>query len=78
MGSSSHVGPPRGARGPRWDCLKKNSVQMKRSELKTLRKLVRSGETRKLSAADLALLLRLRFALREYEALAGQGGKVQD
>jgi hypothetical protein len=50
---------------------------MKRSELKRLWKLVRSGETRKLSAADLALLLRLRCALREYEALAGQGGKVQ-
>ena len=41
---------------------------MKRNELNTLRKVVRSGETRKLSAADLALLLRLRFALREYEA----------
>lgn len=40
---------------------------MKRSELNTLRELVRSGETRKLSAADLVLLLRLRLALREYE-----------
>ena len=31
-------------------------------------KLVKSGETRPLSAADMALLLRLRFALQEYEA----------
>jgi hypothetical protein len=45
---------------------------MKRSELNTLRKVVRSGETRKLSAADLALLLRLRFALREYDAQVGR------
>ena len=47
---------------------------MKRSELNTLRKLVRSGETRKLSAADLVLLLRLRLALREYEAQAERKG----
>jgi len=31
-------------------------------------KLVKVGEDRPLTAADLALLLRLRFALQEYEA----------
>ena len=41
---------------------------MKSTELKMLWKLVKSGETRPLSAADLALLLRIRFALQEYEA----------
>ena len=41
---------------------------MKTSELKMLWRLVKSGEKRKLSAADLALLLRIRFALQEYEA----------
>ena len=35
-------------------------------------KLVKSGEKRRLSAADLALLLRLRFALQEYEAQSGE------
>jgi hypothetical protein len=45
-----------------------NSAQMKSTELKTLWKLVKSGETRPLSAADMALLLRLRFALQEYES----------
>ena len=44
---------------------------MKTTELKMLWKLVKAGEKRKLSAADLALLLRLRFALEEYEANAG-------
>ena len=48
--------------------LKRNYVQMKSSELKMLWKLVKAGEDRPLSAADLALLLRLRFALQEYEA----------
>ena len=38
-----------------------------------LRKLVKAGEDRLLSAADLALLLRLRFALQEYEVKVGQG-----
>jgi hypothetical protein len=40
---------------------------MKSTELKMLWKLAKSGETRPLSAADMALLLRLRFALQEYE-----------
>jgi hypothetical protein len=40
---------------------------MKTIELKMLWKLVKSGEDRPLSAADLALLLRIRFALQEYE-----------
>jgi len=40
-------------------------------------KLVKSGEDRPLSAADLALLLRLRFALQEYEADAGQNSIPQ-
>jgi hypothetical protein len=31
-------------------------------------KLVKSGEKRPLSAADLALLFRIRFALQKYEA----------
>jgi len=41
---------------------------MKTTELKKLWKLVKTGEYRTLSAADLALLLRIRFALQEYEA----------
>ena len=44
---------------------------MKTSELKMLWELVKSGEERKLSAADLALLLRIRFALQQYEATVG-------
>jgi hypothetical protein len=40
---------------------------MKRTELKMLWKLVKAGEDRPLSAADLALLLRIRFALQEYQ-----------
>jgi hypothetical protein len=40
---------------------------MKSMEIKMLWKLVKAGEDRPLSAADLALLLRLRFALQEYE-----------
>jgi hypothetical protein len=39
-------------------------------ELQMLWKLVKDGERRPLSAADLALLLRIRFALQEYEAKA--------
>ena len=57
---------PQGAGGR--DCLKINSAQMKPTEIKMLWKLVKSGEKRKLSAADLALLWRVRFALQEYEA----------
>ena len=41
---------------------------MKSCELKMLWRLVKAGEQRKLSAADLALLVRIRFALQEYEA----------
>lgn len=41
---------------------------MKSTELKALWKLVKAGEKRPLSAADMALLLRLRFALQEYAA----------
>jgi hypothetical protein len=51
---------------------------MKASELKMLWKLVKSGERRPLSAADLALLLRLRFALQEYAADTGQNTKAQN
>jgi hypothetical protein len=43
---------------------------MKTTELKMLWKLVKSGEKRPLSAADLALLFRIRFALQEYDAIA--------
>ena len=50
-----------------------NSVQMKTTELNMLWKLVKAGEDRPLSAADLALLLRIRFALQEYEAKVEQG-----
>jgi hypothetical protein len=41
---------------------------LKSTEIKTLWKLVKAGEDRPLTAADLALLLRIRFALQEYEA----------
>ena len=50
------------------DGLKMNCAPMKLTELKRLWKLVKSGQTRPLSAADLALLLRIRFALQEHEA----------
>jgi hypothetical protein len=43
-----------------------NSAQMKTTELQKLWKLVKSGETRPLSVADMVLLLRIRFALQEY------------
>jgi len=45
---------------------------MKTTEQKMVWKLVKAGEDRPLTAADLALLLRLRFALQEYEADTGQ------
>ena len=48
--------------------LKINYAQMKSSELQMLWRLVKAGEKRPLSAAGMALLLRLRFALQEYEA----------
>jgi hypothetical protein len=44
-----------------------NSALMKSTEIKMLWNLVKSGEKRPLSAADLALLLRIRFALQEWE-----------
>ena len=53
--------------------LKMNYAQMKTTELKMLWRLVKAGEDRRLSAADLALLLRIRFALQEYEAKVEQG-----
>jgi hypothetical protein len=43
---------------------------MRTDELQLLRKMVRDGESRKLSAADFALLLRIRHALQEYDATA--------
>jgi hypothetical protein len=49
-----------------------NSALMKTTELQMLWKLVKAGEDRPLTAADLALLLRIRFALQEYEAKVGQ------
>jgi hypothetical protein len=58
------------------DGLKMNCARMKTTELKMLWKLVKAGEDRPLSAADLALLLRLRFALQEYEAKIGQGQPI--
>ena len=45
---------------------------MKTTELNVLWKLVKAGENRPLTAADLALLLRVRFALQAYEADIGQ------
>jgi hypothetical protein len=50
-----------------------NYALMKTTELKLLWKLVKAGEDRPLTAADLALLLRIRFALQEYEAKVEQG-----
>jgi hypothetical protein len=44
---------------------------MRTDELQLLRKMVKDGESRKLSAADLALLWRIRHALQEYEAQSG-------
>ena len=65
-------GAPGGWRAGR-DSLKINCALMKTTELKMLWKLVKAGEDRPLSAADLALLLRIRFALQEYEAKSRQG-----
>jgi hypothetical protein len=45
---------------------------MRTDELQLLRKMVKDGESRKLSAADFTLLLRLRFALQEYDTTATQ------
>jgi hypothetical protein len=52
-----------------------NYVHMKTTELKMLWKLVKAGEKRKLSVADLALLLRIRFALQDYEAQVACGNR---
>jgi hypothetical protein len=46
---------------------------MKLTEIKMLWNLVKAGEDRPLTAADLALLLRIRFALQEYEEKSRQG-----
>lgn len=54
------------------DGLKISSVLMKTIELAKLRKMVKAGEKRPLTAADLALLLRIRSALRDYDALTGR------
>jgi hypothetical protein len=61
------------ARGARHipDGLKISSVLMKTTELTKLRKMVKAGEQRPLTAADPALLLRIRSALRDYEAQTG-------
>jgi hypothetical protein len=67
------MGCPRASAGGPPDGLKTNCALMKTTELKILRKLVKSGEDRPLSAADLVLLLRIRFALQEYEAKVEQG-----
>jgi len=47
---------------------------MKTTEIKMLWRLVKSGERRRLTAADLALLMRLRFALQEHEAAVPPAG----
>jgi hypothetical protein len=57
---------------PLTDGLKINCARMNTTELQMLWKLVKSGEKRPLSAADMALLLRLRFALQEYETTAAK------
>ena len=44
-----------------------NSAQMKTTELKTLWKLVKAGEARPLSSADMRLLLHIRSALKDYD-----------
>ena len=74
-GFGSRFGERERARSARHapDGLKMNCALMKRTELKMLWKLVKAGEDRPLSAADLALLLRIRFALQEYEVKIGQG-----
>jgi hypothetical protein len=48
---------------------------MKSTEIKLLWKLVKAGEKRPLSAADLRLLMRIRSALMDYkdEVKLGQG-----
>ena len=47
--------------------MKMNSAQMKSTELQMIWKLVKAGEERPLSAADLRLLMRLRSALINHE-----------
>ena len=78
MGFGSQFGERERARSARHapDGLKMNCVQMKRTELKMLWKLVKAGKDRPLTAADLVLLPRIRFALHEYEAKSGQGRRL--
>jgi hypothetical protein len=68
---------PRAERGGGRDCLKMNSAQMKTTELQMLWKLVKAGEDRPLTAADLALLLRIRYAVQEYEAAMCHNAEAQ-
>ncbi|HEY3853732.1 MAG TPA: hypothetical protein VGO67_04995 [Verrucomicrobiae bacterium] len=49
---------------------------MKTREVKMLWKLVKSCEARRLLGEDLALLLRVRFELRDYETQSG--GRMAD
>jgi hypothetical protein len=60
------------------DGLKMNCARMKTTELQKLWKLAKVGEKRPLSSADLALLLRIRFALQEYEATETKAANVPD
>jgi hypothetical protein len=53
-----------------------NSAYMKTREVKMLWKLVKSCEARRLLGEDLALLLRVRFELRDYETQSG--GRMAD
>ena len=66
-GTTNSGGMERAQRAHAPDGLKRSCALMKTTELEMLWKLVRSGEKRKLSAADMALLMRIRFALQEYE-----------
>ena len=60
------------------DCLKMNYVQMKPNEIKLLWKLVKAGEKRPLSAADLRLLMCVRSALKDYANDVRLGGVVPE
>jgi hypothetical protein len=68
VGSSINSGSGSGAqRRPAPDGLKMNSAQMKTTELQMLWKLVKDGEDRTLTAADLRLLMRVRSVLIDYQ-----------
>ena len=45
---------------------------MRTDELQMVRKMVKDRESRGLSAADFALLLRIRYALQAYDVQIGQ------